>query len=169
MNKFINILDNTFHIFLNVAFKLFGGFAILYELLDFKSDSFGLTNYGFGIALGISSVAFSWARNIANEYRIKYFHLNEIGMNALYACITFLMGSALKFAVITKDNKYLSSFIEDFSAYSFVLKSFAFICFVLAVWWFTEAITDLIRIIHMTRKRSWDEETEKADWEKNKT
>jgi hypothetical protein len=169
MKQIINLLDNGFHIFLNVGFKLFGGFAILYELLDFKSDSFGLTNYGFAIALGISSVAFSWARNIATEYRIKYLHLNEIGMNALYACITFLMGSALKFAVMAKNNKYLASFLEDFSPYSFILKSFSFICFALAIWWFTEAITDLIRIIHMTRKRGWNEETEKADWEKYKT
>lgn len=169
MNKIINILDNAFHIFLNVAFKLFGGFAVLYELLYFKSDSFGLTNYGFGIALGISSVAFSWARNIATEYRTKYLHLNEIGMNALYACITFLMGSALKFAVSAKDNKFLAGFIDDFSVYSFILKSFSFVCFVLAVWWFIEAVTDLIRIIHMTRKRIWNEETEKVDWEKYKT
>lgn len=168
ISSLIHILDMTFHVFVSVGFKIFGVWAILYEILNFRADSFGLTYYGLALSLSISSVSFSWARNIANDTRTKFLHLNEIGMNALYAAIAFLMGTVLKFAVITKDIKILNEFLTDLTIYSFVLKAFSLICFVLATWWFSEAITDLLRIIHMTRIKGWNEENEAKDWKKYK-
>jgi hypothetical protein len=162
----IHVLDVSFHIFVSVGFKIFGVCAILYEILNFRSDSFGLTYYGLALSLSISSVSFSWSRNIANETRTKFLHLNDIGMNALYAAIAFLMGTVLKFAVITKDIKFITTLLTDLPIYGYIIKTFALICFVLATWWFSEAITDLLRIIHMTRIRGWNEEKEAEDWKK---
>ena len=158
---FILIVESILHMVLNVGFMVFIGYAVIFELANFKVDTFGFTNYGFAIMIGISSVCFSWARNILTIENTKALILIDLGADSLYGAIIFLMGSAFKYAIISaKSNEFLSTMCSDFSITYYVIKGLAFICFVFAVFCFNTVITDLVNIINMTRNREWNEERE---------
>ncbi len=79
----------------------FGGLGvaiIIAEFKDFKKDTTGLTNYGFAILAGISSLCFSWLKTLdANKEPKMIKEISIAGEGSLHAAIIFLLSSALKY------------------------------------------------------------------------
>jgi hypothetical protein len=51
-------LDFIFQLFLNFGFGIFILYTIVPELTNLSKDTFGLTNYGFVIMFGLSSICY---------------------------------------------------------------------------------------------------------------
>ena len=132
------------NIFLDISFAFFCIYVLFTELINFNNNTLSLTNAGFAILMGFSSVSFSWARNQDDKDKAK--RINACGVNALYGAIAFLIGSGFKFVAI-ETNRY---FINNNSIIYFS-KILTFICLAIAVIRFYNVISELIRIIFISR------------------
>jgi hypothetical protein len=156
--KLYDIVAAIVNMFLLLSFGILCVYSILFELINFNNNTIALTNFGFAILLGLSSVSFSWARNLTTDDDKKAKRLNRCGIDALYGALTFLMGSGFKYIAFATDNKYLQIFYEEKSRLIYIPKVLAFICFAIAVVHFYNVITELIKIIFISTNRDWDYE-----------
>jgi hypothetical protein len=151
---FIRLYTNFSVIFNVVLTFSFGFFCIslpLFELANFNINTISLTNYGFAILLGLSSVSFSWSRNIANDDKGKAKRLNDCGVDSLYGAITFLMGSGFKYIAFAANNENLKLIFEFHSSLIFIPKFLALICFIIALVRFHDVITELLKVIDLSQ------------------
>lgn len=132
--------------FISNAFRSIAMIAIVMELGNFNKDTFGLTNYGFAIALGISSICFAWCRNLDSSEKSLAKELTNHAITSLYASLIFLLASAFKYCAMSPENAYLSVLLEmPIILYTF--KILAILCFITAMTDFTIVITDILRLI----------------------
>jgi hypothetical protein len=72
------------------------GFVFI-KLIDPKSDTTGITNYGFAILAAFASIAFSWSRAVNPENKEKIKRIVEAGEDWFKSAILFLFASGIKF------------------------------------------------------------------------
>lgn len=95
---------------INIPLMLFLilGLSIMLSIFKNKNqDTTNLTNYGFAILIGFSSVCFSWARNMNPEKEPKMLEkISNCGEVSLLAAILFLVASLIKYCHINIDEIY---------------------------------------------------------------
>lgn len=91
--------NTIFTMILYFCFNTFLITTILSIFINYKVDTIFLTNYGFAILIGISSVCFSWARNIDKNEDIwdEYERIMDCAVDSIYSAILFLLSSGFKF------------------------------------------------------------------------
>ena len=72
------------------------GFVFI-KLIDPRSDTTGITNYGFAILAGFASIAFSWSRAVNPDNKQKIRKIVEAGEDWFKSAILFLFASGIKF------------------------------------------------------------------------
>jgi hypothetical protein len=138
------------------GFKLFFGIAIFFELSNFDKDTTSLTNYGFAFLVGISSLAFSWSRNILTENKERANRILDNAVQGFYCAIIFLLGSALKHIAFAKDIFFFSMLFNAIPWILWIPKIWAFLCFFIATYFSTKVIEELLKIVSyhkLTRQR----------------
>ncbi|MEJ2905075.1 hypothetical protein WAE58_21700 [Pedobacter panaciterrae] len=121
---------------LNISLWLcFGG--VLMFVLSSKSDTIALTNVGFAMFIGLSSVLFNWARALdAKHYKEEIDEINHYSSLGILGSIFFIMSSSLKYF---SDPDKLSSKSIDFEfnissiMYHIVANIFLVVAMVLAL------------------------------------
>lgn len=151
-------LEFIFQMFLNFGFGLFILYALIFELVNFKNDTIGLTNYGFAIMLGLSAICFSWASALTKKDKRSKRRILDNAIDALYGAIVFLMGAGFKYIVIAKDDSVLFHIYGDKLIIIYVLKALAFICFLVAVIKFYNVLIELLKIISLKKMEDWEDE-----------
>lgn len=151
-----HFFEMGFQLFAGAAFQAVSFYAIFIELANFYSDTFGLTNYGFAIMLGLASTCFSWARNVPPQDINRANEINNIALESLYAAIIFLLGSAFKYTAVVKGNKFIEIIFDKASWMNYIPKALAFICFLKAIMNFSNVVTEILRIIAVATDKNWD-------------
>lgn len=90
-------------IFPNLLFTIFGYGIIIYSFKNVDIDTTNLTNYGFAILAGISSICFSWSKNLNSEDENTSERIIIIAECFLHTAIIFLLSSAIKYSAIHID------------------------------------------------------------------
>ena len=88
----------------SVIFAILGGSILLYSFKNINEDTTYLTNYGFAILIGLSSVCFSWTRNLDKEK--EPLMLKTVSASAegfLHCAIIFLLSSVIKYGTLKID------------------------------------------------------------------
>ncbi len=101
-------IDNYYKVFLvtlpNFFFGILGASIVIYGFKNIKEDTTNLTNYGFAILAGISSICFSWTRGLDKEKEpLMIDRISQAGEGSLHGAIIFLLASALKYSSIHLD------------------------------------------------------------------
>lgn len=108
-------------------------YVVFMIILDYfgniENDTTTLTNFGFAILGGISSITFSWQKTLDKEDDSTLINeLQRYGELALYAAILFLIASSLKYgAIATSNNQVFKPFINKY-----ILIGGASVCFMYA-------------------------------------
>ena len=88
----------------SVIFALLGGSILLYSFKNINEDTTYLTNYGFAILIGLSSVCFSWTRNLDNEKEPLMLRTASASAEGFLHCaIIFLLSSIIKYGTLKID------------------------------------------------------------------
>lgn len=99
---FIDNFNKIFVVILpSIIFAILGFSILLYSFKNIREDTTYLTNYGFAILIGLSSVCFSWTRNIDNEK--EPLMLKRVSASAegfLHCAIIFLLSSIIKYGTL---------------------------------------------------------------------
>jgi len=159
--RFYKTIQLLFHIFIDLGFGILVLYAIISELTNFSKDTFGLTNYGFAILLGISSICFSWARNLSPDKEKEKKRLTDNATEALYGALIFLLASGFKLVSFVRDNSYLQSLESLNPKIFYVPKGLAILCFIVAGIRFYNVIFDILKIIFITKEQDLDNEIKK--------
>jgi hypothetical protein len=161
MKRFLRLykmIHFLFHIFIYIGFGILVFHAIISELTNFSKDTFGLTNYGFAILLGISSICFSWARNLSADKEKEKKRLMDNATEALYGALIFLLASGFKFVSFVRDNAYLQSLESLNPKILYIPKGLAFLCFIVAGIRFYNVIFDILKILFINEEQDLDSE-----------
>lgn len=128
----------------SILLAILFGFIVLDDFTQSSKDTTYLTNYGFAILIGISSICFSWARNMDKES--EPLMLNKVstsGENSFHCAIMFLISSAIKYSLVNL-NFYIPK--EWFYIYN-ILHTFLYciflLCFTIAYVKFEGVIREL--------------------------
>lgn len=102
LKYFIDKPNKIFLIFIpNFFFTILGISILFYNFQNIKEDTTSLTNYGFAILVGISSLCFSWARGLNKDEDTQTLEKATIfGESFFHSAIIFLLLSAIKYATI---------------------------------------------------------------------
>lgn len=99
---FLEKPNKIFLIFIpNFFFTVLGISIVFYNFQNIKEDTTSLTNYGFAILAGISSLCFSWARGLNKDEDAQILKKVTIcGESFFHSAIIFLLLSAIKYSTI---------------------------------------------------------------------
>jgi hypothetical protein len=160
MKRFYKTIQFLFHIFIDLGFGILVLYAIISELTNFSKDTFGLTNFGFALLLGISSICFSWARNLSPDKEKEKKRLMDNATEALFGALIFLLASGFKFVSFVRDNAYLQCLESLNPKIFYIPKGLAFLCFVVAGIRFYNVIFDILKIIYITNEQDLDNDND---------
>lgn len=96
-------IDNHKYMFMvelpGLLISLLGTGVILFHFKNIKEDTSNITNYGFAILAGISSICFSWIKTLDKEIEPEMIKkITHVGESFFYCSILFLILSALKYS-----------------------------------------------------------------------
>lgn len=102
------LIDNYYKVFLvilpNFFFGILGVNIIVFNFKNINQDTTNLTNYGFAILAGISSICFSWTRGLdKDKEQLMIDRISKAGEGSLHCAIIFLLASALKYSSLHLD------------------------------------------------------------------
>lgn len=125
-----------------------GGVFIILTFGKTSYDTTGITNAGFAIFAGCSSVCFSWARHLQERDEKKYEQKITIyGESLFLSALCFVIASLLKYIIIHKDALLSESILNSTNFIFPVLNAMGTLMFLVAYINAWGAVTGLLHIL----------------------
>ena len=175
MNKLIKkerrlkrILKNSnilFVVLLQAMFISFLAGAIIAVFMNPNVNTISLTNAGFAILIAISSVCFSWARNIdkQNDEFDQYNRIMDCAIDSIYSAILYLMSSGFKFLSIGLINTEGYKNIYSGSGFKITFLILSGICLLLASVRFGNVIKEILMLTIIHEDKQWENEISRKE------
>ena len=112
-----------------------------------SQDTVNLTNYGFAILVGLSSVCFAWARSL-KEGEEEIIEIIFYAESFLHCAIIFLITSAIKYAYIHMSELILKEWYVAYYTLKIALGLTHSFCFTLAFYKVDGAIKGLNGLLY---------------------
>lgn len=146
-------VDNFNKVFLvelpNFFFGLLGSTIVIYGFKNINEDTTSLTNYGFAILVGISSVCFSWTRGLDNEKEpLMIKRISQAGEGSLHCAIVFLLASALKYSTLHLDFLIPKTWTIAYTTMNIILTLVYGTCFLLGFYKVDRIVCDINKLLY---------------------
>ena len=144
-----NLLGRIFILYIpTFLFIALGAFLVFDNFQSADKDTTYLTNYGFAILIGLTSICFSWTRNMYNEKEpLMLAIVSKAGENSFHSSIIFLIASSLKYSLVNL-NKFLDSNTIFFNIIHVILYAVFLVCFSIAYIKFESVIRELNYLLY---------------------
>lgn len=166
--RFKKITSSTnilFVVLLEILFNTFLIGAIVFVFINYNANTLPLTNSGFAILIAISSVCFSWARNIErnnDKYR-EHDRLMDCAIDSIYSAILYLFSSGFKFLSIGLQNTEGFKNIYSGSGFKITFLILFGICLLLASVRFSFVIKEILLLTVIHEDKSWEIEIKEKE------